>query len=91
MNEDERQHLVDVRELCCSVCDAPPPSYAHHPRFAAGLSQKASDYLAIALCYADHQGPDGIHGTRSRWKIYKMDEPKALAVTIEGLRRRGKL
>lgn len=74
----QRSHIGRVKELPCSVCDAPPPSDAHH-------IEQALQYCVIALCKACHQGPSGWHGTRALWRIRKMDELKALNVTLERL------
>lgn len=84
-NASEKLHMGRVAALPCSVCDAPGPSAVHHPRFAAGGGQRASHWLTIALCYECHQGQRGIHGDRSAWRLRKMEEPDALAVTIRRL------
>lgn len=57
----------------------------HHPRFAVGGAQRASHWLTIALCYECHQGDGGIHGDRSAWRLRKMEESDALAVTLRRL------
>lgn len=80
-----KRHMGRVAELPCSVCGASGPSIVHHPRFAAGMGQRSPDWLTIALCYECHQGQHGIHGDRARWAVRKMDEPQALAVTIQRL------
>lgn len=75
----ERAHLARVKELPCSLCNAPGPSEAHHYR--QGLQ-----YTCIALCVECHRGPVmGLHGQRRMWAIRKMDELDALNVTIERL------
>jgi hypothetical protein len=75
----EREHLGKVKELPCSVCDAPGPSEAHH--YEQGLQ-----YTCIALCPDCHRGGfNGIHGQRRMWAIKKMNELDALNVTIERL------
>ena len=73
----EREHMAAVKELPCSVCDAPPPSDAHHIK-------QASAYTSVALCKSCHPGSlMGWHGQKRAWAIAKMDELDALAVTIE--------
>lgn len=62
----ERAHLGRVKELPCSVCDAPAPSEAHHVK-------QGQQYTAVALCVDCHRGA---------WHIKKMDELLALNVTI---------
>lgn len=72
----ERRHVGRVKELACSVCDAPGPSEAHHLK-------QGEQYLCIALCPECHRGPVmGLHGQKRAWAIRKMDELDALAVTL---------
>ena len=73
--EKERKHIEAVKQLACSVCDQPPPSDAHHIK-------QSNPYLCVALCKSCHQDSiNGIHGQKAMWKIMKMDEVDALAVT----------
>lgn len=75
----ERAHLARVKELRCSVCDAPPPSDAHHIK--QGLQ-----WTAVALCKDCHQGSFmGWHGQKRAWAIAKMDELDALNITLSRL------
>ena len=75
----ERAHIQRVKELPCSVCDAPGPSDAHH------IEQRLQ-YTCVALCKECHQGPVmGWHGQKRAWAIRKMDELDALNVTIARL------
>jgi len=75
----ERKHLARVKSLPCSVCNAPPPSSAHHVK-------QHSQYTCVSLCFDCHQGAlMGWHGQRRAWAIRKMDELDALNVTIERL------
>lgn len=75
----ERAYLARVKALPCSICDAPPPSEAHH------LVQH-KQFLCIALCADCHRdGFLGIHGQRRAWAIRKMDELGALNITLERL------
>jgi hypothetical protein len=79
LSTKERKHLARVKELPCSVCDAPPPSDAHHYK-------QHRQYLCIALCKDCHQGAfNGFHGQRRMWSIMKMDEQDALNITLERL------
>lgn len=76
LNTRERLHLGRVKELDCSVCDAPGPSEAHH--ITQGLQ-----YTCIALCVDCHRGPVmGWHGQKRGWLIRKMEELDALNVTL---------
>lgn len=75
----QRVHIGRVKELPCSVCDAPPPSDAHHIK-------QHRQYTCVALCKDCHQGSlMGWHGQKRMWAIKKMDELDALNVTIERL------
>lgn len=75
----ERAYLALVKQLSCSVCDAPPPSDAHHIK-------QSSAYTCVALCRDCHMGAfNGLHGQRRMWAIHKMDELDALAKTIRRL------
>lgn len=75
----QREHVLRVKELPCSVCDASAPSDAHH-------FKQHRQYTVIALCKDCHQGSfNGLHGQKRMWAVMKMDEIDALNVTIERL------
>ena len=76
----ERNHLLRVKLLPCSVCDAGAPSEAHHIK-------QGQHFTTVALCQDCHtkRSSNGWHGARIMWKLRKMDELDALAVTIERL------
>jgi hypothetical protein len=75
----EHEHLGRVKELPCSVCDAPGPSDAHH--IVQGLH-----FVAVALCKDCHQGSvNGWHGKKRMWTLTKLDEVKALNITLKRL------
>ena len=78
LTDRQRRYLARVKELSCSLCDAPGPSEAHHAR-------QGSQYVCIALCMDCHRGQNGWHGTKAFWRIRKMDELDALNITIERL------
>jgi hypothetical protein len=79
INAKERAHLGRVKELACSVCDAPGPSQAHHIK-------QHRQYTAVALCPDCHMGSfNGWHGQRRMWAVKRMDETDALDVTIQRL------
>lgn len=79
LNDTERYHLLKVKSLPCSVCDAPSPSDAHHIK-------QGSQYTCVALCKECHQGAlMGWHGQKRAWAIRKMDELDALNITIKRL------
>lgn len=75
----ERRHLEAVKELPCSVCEAPGPSEAHHMK-------QQDHWTAIALCADCHRGSfAGWHGQRRAWAVRKLDELGALSITLRGL------
>jgi hypothetical protein len=79
LNARERLHLARVKNLSCSVCEAPGPSEAHH--YKQGLQ-----YTCIALCVDCHRNPVlGWHGQKRAWAINKMAEIDALNETIRKL------
>ena len=49
------------------------------------MSQRAGHFLTIPLCYACHQGPMGIHGDRTLWRLYKRGELDVLNATYAKL------
>ena len=77
--------------VLCTYCGVEQQgrTYIHHCRTGQGMSERASDYLGIALCWEHHQGNSGVHklgpnGIYLRWKI---DELDLLAMTIEAVWR----
>jgi hypothetical protein len=75
----EAAHLAAVKSLPCSVCNASPPSAAHHIK-------QGQHFTTVALCQDCHQGSEnGIHGRRTMWRVMKMDELCALNVTMRRL------
>ena len=76
LTQAEREHIERLKNLDCSVCDAPGPCDAHH-------INQGQHWTAVALCKDCHQGAVmGWHGQRRAWLIRKMDELSALAVTL---------
>lgn len=85
-------HLERILAMPCVICAAlrqpqQGPTFAHHIRHGQGMAQKADDYLAVPLCHEHHQGDTGIHGDRSAWRLARLDELQALALTVRRLAR----
>jgi hypothetical protein len=79
ISKAESDHIARVKELPCSVCDHPGPSDAHH-------INQGQHYTVVAVCKDCHQGSfNGWHGQARIWKVKKLDELGALAVTIQRL------
>jgi len=79
MTVAEREHVGNVKNLPCSVCDASAPSEAHEP-------EQGLWFVSIALCADCHRGSlMGWHGQKRMWAIKKMNELDALNITIQRL------
>jgi hypothetical protein len=73
----QKAYIGLVKELPCSVCDAPGPSDAHH-------IEQDLQYCVVALCKDCHQNPKlGWHGEKRMWVLKKMEEIHALNSTVE--------
>ena len=91
----EKRHLDRLSKLGCMLCSynewgadkEGQPVEIHHPKEWTGASQRASDWLAIPLCHACHQGPNGLHGLGKKgfYMRYKIQEHDLLAMTIQAL------
>ena len=76
MTADERRHVTRIKSMPCAVCDAPPPSDAHHV-------DQSSHFLVLPLCKDCHQGShNGIHGQKRMWAVMRKTELSALNETI---------
>lgn len=76
----EAAYIAHVANLPCSVCDQgggdSAPSEVHE-------IEQGNWWLSIALCSDCHRGSfNGLHGQRRMWTLKKLDEQKALAITI---------
>ena len=77
----ERAHVALVKMAGCVVCGASPPNDAHH-------IEQGQHFTTVALCHDCHQGADnGWHGRKVMWRIMKLDELKALNLTLERVDR----
>jgi hypothetical protein len=74
MDAAERVYVDLVKTLPCIVCAAAGPSDAHEP--GQGMW-----FLSVPLCKDDHTGPHGWHGDKSRWRVAKMTELRAINET----------
>lgn len=88
MTRDEKRHLDKVAALGCIICGA--PAEIHHPRFAVGMSQRSSHFLAIPLCPRCHRlgvYGEAIHQGQRAFEENNMSEQDMLAETIRRLTR----
>lgn len=79
-----------VHRVGCVICAVlgmaqVGPTQAHHIRTGQGGAQRAQDELACALCHEHHLGGTGIHGGRSAWRVAKLTELAAVALTIRAV------
>ncbi len=76
MTAAERRHIDRVKSCDCAVCDTAGPSDAHE-------IEQGQWFTAISLCRSCHMDPVfGIHGQKRMWIIKKLDELKALNITL---------
>jgi hypothetical protein len=79
MTAAERRHVALLKEMDCVVCGASGPSECHE-------INQGQWFTSMPLCADCHRGGLlGIHGQKRAWLVRKMDELKALNVTIERL------
>jgi hypothetical protein len=87
----EREHMGRVKGLRCVLCtrlllSQESLTEVHHLRTEQGGAQRASHFLAAALCGERcHRGPHGIHGDRALLRQAKCTEIDLLAWTLEAL------
>lgn len=58
----ESAHLAKVKRCACVLCDAPPPSIAHHV-------EQGDHFTTLAVCAPCHVGPQGIHGDQTMLRL----------------------
>ena len=71
----EATHLEAVKSVACVICDAPPPSEAHH-------IVQGDHFTTVALCAECHTGRGGWHREKTMWRIRKWQEIDALNETL---------
>jgi hypothetical protein len=59
---DESSHLAKVKSCACVLCDAGPPSIAHHVI-------QGDHFTTISLCGPCHVGPGGVHGDQTMLRL----------------------
>jgi len=80
-----------VAALGCVLCDhlglGATPAQVHHVREGQGMSQRASNFLTVALCPDHHQGSSGLHGMGAKAfeRAFGLSELDLLAMTIDRL------
>jgi hypothetical protein len=75
----EREHLLAVKGLSCSVCGEEGPSDAHH-------IEQGRHFLTIPCCKSCHTSShNGIHGRKHIWDALKKTEMSCLNDTIRSL------
>ena len=72
----ERKHVGRIKEMACIVCEQSGPSEAHE-------IDQGEWFTSLPLCADCHRGYNGLHGTKALWRVRKMDELKALNLTLQ--------
>lgn len=62
IDRTESAHLARVKAAACVLCDAPPPSLAHHV-------VQGDHFTTVAVCEPCHVGRRGIHGDQSMLRL----------------------
>lgn len=80
--------LKGMRCICCELLDQQQAQITdvHHIREDR---QERNHWLTLPLCWACHQGPIGVHGSKALLRILKMSEIDLLACVMERLARTG--
>jgi len=76
MTSLEREHVGRIKEMACIVCEQSGPSEAHE-------IDQGEWFTSLPLCADCHRGYNGLHGTKALWRVRKMDELKALNLTLQ--------
>lgn len=58
----ESAHMTKVKSVPCVLCDAPPPSIAHHV-------VQGDHFTTISVCQSCHVGKGGIHGDQTMLRL----------------------
>lgn len=91
MSNAGKSWMGKVARVPCVLCRhlglGETPALVHHMKLGTGASDRASDFLTIALCPEHHVGPSGVHtlkekGLRLRYNLSEID---LLAMTLEAL------
>lgn len=75
--------------LCARMGLGDSPAEVHHMKLGTGASDRASDFLTIALCTMHHrvEYPESVHALKERGLQlrYKVSELDLLADTLAGV------
>lgn len=89
MTRAEERWIKAILTGGCILCEylelGETDAAVHHVREGEGMSQRASHFMVVPLCWEHHQGPSGLHGlgTGGFYQRYKLSELDLLAMTIE--------
>ena len=83
------QHMALIASMRCVVCqlldrEQETRSFVHHIREDR---EPRNDFLTLPLCWADHQGPLGVHGDQTYLRMLKSSEWRLLAHVIQELNK----
>jgi hypothetical protein len=76
---EEAAYVAIVATLPCVVCGSQPVEVHEW--------SQGDWWTAVPLCFEDHRGRDGWHGTRTRWTLRKVTMLSAIASTVRSVFR----
>lgn len=91
MSAKGRRHMGRVARVPCVLCKrmglGDTPAQVHHLKFGRGASDRASDFMVIALCPEHHTGKTGVHQLKEHglYRMYRCSELDLLSDTLEAL------
>jgi len=91
MSASGKRWMGLVARVPCVLCQhlglGETPAQVHHLKTGRGMTDKAPDFLTIALCPEHHTGATGVHQLKDRglYTRYGLDELELLSMTIEGV------
>lgn len=93
MSAAARRHMAKVARVPCVLCThmglGESPAEVHHLKYGQGASDRASDFLVIALCPRHHkvEYPESVHALKEHglYLRYRLSELDLLAMTIEAI------
>lgn len=93
MSNAGKRHMHKVAQVPCVLCTrmglGETPSIVHHLKYGQGASDRASDFLTIAVCNEHHVGAEGIHTLKEHglYLRYRCSELDLLADTLAAMEK----
>lgn len=93
MSAKGKRHMGRVAQVPCVLCThmglGETPAQVHHLKYGQGASDRASDFLTIAVCPEHHVGKGGIHTLKEHglYLRYGLSEIDLLSLTLEAIEK----